>query len=70
MNISNSTEKRKNDKKMIFYIFSSSDKTPLLRVKCQLFKETLISLVDSIHFSLPCDSKKNVYHARKCKIIY
>ena len=68
MNISNSTEKRKNDKKMIFYIFSSSDKTPLLRVKCQLFKETLISRLYS--FSLPCDSKKNVYHARKCKIIY
>ena len=69
MNISNSTEKRKNDKKkMIFYIFSSSDKTPLLKVKCQLFKETLISRLCSFFITLWFE--KNVYHARKCKIIY
>ena len=49
-------------KKMIFYIFSSSAKTPLIRVKCQLFKKTLISRPDS--FFIILWFKKNVYRVR------
>ena len=39
-------------KKIIFYIFSSSAKTPLIRVKCQLFKKILISRPDSFFIIL------------------